>query len=96
MAGDALALGTMTIAAGMVADMLITAGVASVDLSAQGGRAALDDVSHHLLLRGRRRVPTAILLPVDTENVGDLAGRPVVDRGRHGRSAQNVGFGSSQ
>jgi hypothetical protein len=95
-AGDALALGTMAIAAGMVRDALVTAGVALVQMSAEGGGAALDDVAHHLSLRGRRRIPAAILLAVRTENVGDLTGRPVVYRLVHRRSAQNVGFGSAE
>jgi len=95
-AGDALALGTMAIAAGMEGDALLAAGVALVQVSAEGGGAALQDVAHHLFLRGRRRVLAAILLAVRTENVGDLTGRPVVYRLVHGRLAENVGFGSAE
>jgi len=95
-AGYALALGTVAIATGMLGDALVTAGVALVQVSAEGGRAALHDVAHHLSLRGRRRVSAAILLAVRTENIGDLKGRPVVSRLVHCRSAQNVGFGSAE
>src|SRR5712692_8707741 len=77
-AGYVLALGTVAIAAGMVGDALVTAGVALVQVSAEGGRAALRDVAHHLLLCGRRRVPAAILIAMRTENAGDLTRRPAV------------------
>src|SRR6266481_4157489 len=70
----------MAIAAGMEGDALLAAGVALVQVSAEGGGAALQDVAHHLFLRGRRRVLAAILLAVRAENVGELAGRPVVGR----------------
>jgi len=74
----------------------VAASVALVQVSTEGGGAALDDVAHHLSLGGRRRIPPAILLAVRTENVGDLTGRPVVYRLVHGRLAENVGFGSAE
>src|SRR5260370_21674437 len=67
----------MAIAAGMEGDAWLAAGVALVQVSAEGGGAALQDVAHHLFLRGRRRVLAAIPLAVRAENVGELAGRPV-------------------
>lgn len=38
----------------MVGDPLVTADVALLQVSAQRGGAALEDVAHHLLLGGRR------------------------------------------
>ena len=80
----------------MVADALMTAGIALIQVSAEGGGAALNDVTHDFLLRGRRGVTATILLAVRTQNVDDLAGRPVVWRLVHRASAQNVGFGSAE
>jgi hypothetical protein len=53
-AGQRLALRAVTIAAGIVPDALMTAGIALFDMAAQRRGAALHDRSHDAALRGRQ------------------------------------------
>ncbi len=63
-----------------------------VEVATEGSRAALDDVSKHGLLAGRRMVSAAELLAVQAHDVGDLESRPAVLLLGHGLSAQDRGL----
>ncbi len=72
-------------------------GVARLEMTAQGGRAAVSNVFQHRFLGGRRVVRTTVVVPVRTYYVGDLETRPTFG-GQHvrSRSAERLGGRSPQ
>jgi hypothetical protein len=76
--GLGLALRAVPVAAGVVADLLVTAGIAAQCMSSQRRGAALFDGRHDLELT-EAQVSCLLLAPrrtVGAEDVGDLQGRP--------------------
>jgi hypothetical protein len=69
-----LALGTMPIAARVITDLLMPAGIALALMASQGRGAALGEGAEHALLRRRRAlpVPREIGCPILLDDVGDF------------------------
>lgn len=74
---EALALGAMPVATGIIRDAGVAATFALILVPAQCRGSALGDVAHHSKLRGTRIVLVAVLLCVCAENVCDLQRRSV-------------------
>jgi len=72
--GERLALGTVAIAAGIVADLDDAAGVTRVPMAAEGGGAARLDGVHGAALGAGQLMGPPIRRPVGAEDLGDLHG----------------------
>src|SRR6266446_3976175 len=75
--GDPFALGAMAVAARVVSDPAVAATLAALDMSAEGGRAAVLDGRHHLEL-AEAHMPGIDLAPggaMVMKDVGDLQPR---------------------
>jgi hypothetical protein len=70
--GERLALGTVTVAAGVVADLDGAAGVARVAMSTEGGGAARLDGLHGAALSASQRMSLPIGRSVGAEDIGEL------------------------
>ena len=95
---QALALGAVAVAAGVVGGTLVPTGVADVHVSAERRRATRRDGAHRGTLVGVHRVPLAVRLAVGAEDVRDLEARAGSRRatrrerrGRHGYSGSGAG-----
>jgi hypothetical protein len=86
---QALALGTMPVAAGVVGGPRVTARIAHVEMPAKDGRPAGLDVAHGPALYRAECVALSISLAVGAEDVRDLEARPPLlpRRGRRRRRA---------
>ena len=75
--GEALALGAMAVAAGVVGDLGVAARCAHVGMSAELGRPAAGDVAQDGVLLGRQGVRALEGFPVSTDDVRDFQRGPV-------------------
>ncbi len=69
---QALTFWAVTVTTRVVGDPDTIAACAAIDVTAQGGRTARDEVAHHGLLPGGDLMITPVGLSVCTEDVGDL------------------------
>src|SRR5271157_1642784 len=71
-AGRGLTLGTVPVAAGVVSESLVTAAIASFQMSAQRGRTAQADIAQHLPLLVRESMAPALkeLVLVSVKDIG--------------------------
>ena len=82
--GGGLALGAVSVAAGVVGDLAVAAAVALLDVSAEGGGAAGGDVAEDATPLGGERAAVAVEegVPMGPEDVGDFEAWSV-----HGRAS---------
>src|SRR4029434_3581859 len=70
--GKGLTLGTVTITTGIIGVPLASTGGTVFGVPPELRRSAGLDSVHHLLLRGRHGVGTAVGLPIEAEDIGDF------------------------
>jgi len=70
-----LALGTVAVAAGVVADLQVVTPITLVDVTAQGSRATLFDGPHDLEMLARQGMLAAVARTEAPEDVGHFEGR---------------------
>jgi hypothetical protein len=76
--GEGLALGAVTIAAGVVAGELVATGIAAIQVAAESGGTTPLDQRHHLQLIAREAMLGSVAFSPEPKDVGYLPPRPAL------------------